>query len=293
MKGASLVEFMIASCISSMMMVGLFSCYLSAVKMDVEQNALNEIYENSMAFSSIVGPHIQHAGWYGCRTFLQDVSFHYNDPQLASRFNLQSRNSVDVLSGIQLQTNAAVPKKIKQNHKVDTDAIWLNRVENSFHIEDPDLLDKGKIKVKGRMEVNRNDVLVMGNFAYVFVFEAINCGRYNAINDYTLIHFERNQNIPYSKMKNLQVGKLQSLVFYVGKTNRTFANAVPVYALYQANMNGHIQEVIQGVDNLKVKRHEDNKLEFIAGFHSLALLKGTERDRPLRKEYTYRWRTRV
>jgi Tfp pilus assembly protein PilE len=290
--GTTLVELMVSLCVSAILLSAVFTIYINVKKLQQQQESVNYIIENSIVLDKMFTNVVKHAGVIGCNN-LNNLALYFQNESIKTKFNITSDRSIYVYKYTDAKKIKVIPKTVKLRMNTGSDILWVNSAVNIQDVKNIYKLNN-KIIIDGEFKVNQGEVIALSDCNTVFFLTALSDSYYNKEYLHSVLKVELPEFIPLSLMRSYKIGKLQSILLYIGDTNRKTANNYPIYALYQSDINGSTVELIEGVQNITFTYLEDIKqLKLKARYHSFAPGAITTQNQIMHKDYEYTWRLRV
>lgn len=249
-KGFTLLEIVIAMSLNVILLFGAIQTVIILKKEWLYHQALNRIQENARHLYLLLDEILSTAGRLSCKR-IDRIQFKEVSP-LIDGVKIGLYNApIQIVKIKDLQSNPYLSKSFYQRLQPNSDILWI----------------VGS-KVPKNINSTLNRVLIIDD-----------CLKMIAIineNDKTV----EQVHVPF-KYTNFRL--LQSKLYYVGRTKRLIDN-LPVYALYSTDMNGITQELIEGVESMKITsdQSKSNKLriDFVLSSVSATFI---------RKNWTMEW----
>lgn len=259
--GFTLTELLVSLVISSLTITAVLTAYLNITKQNLAQSNFNTVQQNSLVLSKILGDMVQQAGYLGCRSIGQNYQVYYDDKNIEAKFNLNHGRAIEVISYKNIRDHPNIPYKIKNVAHKNSDILWVNTLTRIFKPKSIthkfNINTFTEIKINGRFELNKDEVVVLSSCAQVYFLKAILSGDYNPSKEYTIIKVAYNPLLDKINLDNFQIGKIYSTIFYLADTKRTLQDQTPVLAVYRGELNTRSGEIVEGVSQFKLDFDSD------------------------------------
>lgn len=212
--GMSLIELLIGLALSLLLLSVIIEIYLAESKIEMMQDAWSFIEENAQHISNYLRKELHLAGYVGCvKHDVVQALMPYDSPKM--------KPGTQGFIVHYMSTQTADLMQMIGNNVLEVD------MDQHFHV---------------------GDELVIAN-----------CEQAEIITIQSLIKNTKTLQIiaktPLSAFytPHSEVGKLLANAYYVGQTNRQSARNAAIYALYQVDITGQRQELIEGVNDMQVR----------------------------------------
>lgn len=219
MKGTTLVEFMIALTISSVLMITCFQVFFSIQKMSMTQHALAVIQENARTLHILLGEAIRENGKIGCNALKEEVSLKNHTRVNLDYYGFSPQYNPLGITENNLRKNPYVATSVLQRVVPGNSILWLKGVSKPRNLKTQKLI-------------------VISDCEAIDVVENI----------------YSKQEVQLSKQytEGSEMAILSSKIFYIGNTKRIHPNGDPVLALYVTDLNDRTLELIENVEALEI-----------------------------------------
>ncbi len=294
-RGLSLVEIMIALALSAMVIAGTLNVVASVKESQKLNDALGESQESGRIALSLLTDAITQSGYYGC---LQPLSYTPQEDALLDWNNLQdfyiwpvavfaSNNlsktslrgfAVDAI-GVWSPDPAANTlhddvKALKTLTKPNTDVInvqFASVASVSLTEDMPEEDSSADVKVEPGLGITQSSYVIIGDCTQADLFKVTNLPVPN-VSPMVLKHEATDPNTNHIpnlrnvyKKSTAQVRLFHNDTYYVADTGRQDSLGQPISSLMRMNIDGRRDEVIEGVDALKIAygQQEDGSLQYL------------------------------
>ncbi|STX28219.1 type IV pilus assembly protein PilW [Legionella beliardensis] len=246
--GFTILEFLIASTIGTLLIAGVGAVYLSNKATFTVQEALARLQENGRYANYILSREIRMAGFQGCT----------NQKQLALT-NLVSNASTMLnydkplqgFDGNGASFSPSLPTNISAKQPLSTsDVIEIRMASNSVHLSTDMTQVSSPISVFSGLGAQSGMPLIITNCVLGDIFVAGTGTGDTSITHPTGVNTSNNLSTSY--LANAQVMRFIYYAFYVKNTGRVNNQNQPILALVRLDANGNEEEIAEGVEELHV-----------------------------------------
>lgn len=230
MKGATLLELMLALLISTLILSGLITVYLAMQTVNQTQVALTTIQENCRAARTLLSFDIKMAGYAGCAKLRKYYPINYS-----AAFSLTNANKIQSYHSAAMKAGSAA---LTVRHAAGKNAVLIKSMKNY-----------SLLYTSAAPRFYRGDLLYLSDCSNAELFIVKDLIREN--NGIQKILAERPLHTLYKE--NAEVSEFNINTYFVGQTARRNANGAVIYALYRQDIKLHKTELIEGIDDMKVK----------------------------------------
>jgi type IV pilus assembly protein PilW len=233
LKGISLLELLIALAISSLVLMGVVTSWLSAKKIFTTQAELIALQDNMRIVNALLKQRIGMSGYAGCRKLSEVALIDH------AKFGFSFANS---LVGFDA---AHCPKYLRSSVIPHTDGIVVQAADGDITELTADAARGSSIiKVVANPATEDNMELLISDCVNAELFVAQN---------YESGSIKAKTKLAYSYHRSdAEVERVVETAFFVSDTGRTDDRGAPIYALYQVINQGNKQELIPGVAGMSM-----------------------------------------
>lgn len=248
MKGFSIVEFMIAITIGSLLVATVGSVYVSNKRTFRVQEALSRLQENARVANYILNKEIRMAGFQGCagENFIR-MTNRVKDPSKVVLYDTP-------LSGFESSTTTfspALPTSLTGKPAAGSDIIEIRMAANTgVQLRDDMNKENNPILVYDRLGIMAGEVVFISNCVVGDIFIAGGDSNATAITHTVTNNTSNSLTTPYTA--GSQVMRYVYYAFYVKNTGRNNADNQPIYALVRQDVLGNEVEIVDGLEKMKI-----------------------------------------
>ncbi|MGQ3888172.1 PilW family protein [Legionella sp. CNM-1927-20] len=247
--GFTILEFLIATTIGTLLVAGIGAVYLSNKATFSVQSALARLQENGRYANYILARDIRMAGFQGCTNQRQvaltnlvsnySTMLNYDKP-------LQGFSSSGTSFTPDLPTNISSKSPLSGSDIIEIRMASSNGVHLSADMAQPNSV----INVYSGLGAQSGTPLIITNCVIGNIFMAGTGTSDTAITHPTGINTSDNLSIAY--LTNAQVMRLIYYAFYIKDTGRMNSQNQPITSLVRLDVNGNEDEIAEGVEQLRI-----------------------------------------
>lgn len=233
--GFTLIEYLFAVFIGSIVMICVCTTYISIQQNHVLQTTLAMFNENAIIVSNTLRNAIHTAGYMGCAKLSDDFPIHN---QTSHDFSMSTRLSYDSDRDAKSDTQAFTAKYMRVQHT------QINKKMQSDSI----------LYTDGQFKFLEGDILMISDCQTVDIFTVRDA--YFVNNDVQKIMTV----MPLSKRydRNANLGFFEENTYFVSDTGRKNVNGSSIYALYMKDIAHQKTELVEGVSAIHVNAINDH-----------------------------------
>ncbi len=240
-NGASLTELLIASALGLWLIGGVLLCYLSNQRTYRLTQALAHMQENGRIAIYLLSEAIRTAGYAGCLP-LSSLAL---NPLNGMNIRFLPETRIAAWHKAISSSPVHLPDDIIRNAVLNSDILLVQNMvpENITVIS----TTPESIKLSEKSNDKAGDILLIADCAHADLVQ-VNTVKNNLL---TI-----RPGLTQSYDSTSQIGRLTSVFYYIRKTNRKNVTGMPIYGLYQRDINQPAtlaQEVAEGVENMQIK----------------------------------------
>ncbi len=251
-RGYTFIELLISLALSAILVTSTITLFFVVKKAYFHQEGLSILQENARAFSSILEQAITQSGNMGCN-HLHDVTLTLHGIN-EEKCGLQHKQGIFAISPSDLKHN--LPDSLLQKRRLDSDMLWINSTSGEYFLLSSFNENNGKFSVRGKVSISKGDMIALSDCGHVDLFKVWAEPEYLKSKSSTemTIH-PSGENVTLGKQydRNARIGLFSSAFYYIGLTSRTNAKQQPIYALYRKGVGERTQELVEGVEFLKIR----------------------------------------
>jgi type IV pilus assembly protein PilW len=265
-KGFSIVEFMVAITLGTLLVATVGSVYVSNKATYRVQEALARLQENARYANYYLNLQLRMAGYQGCAS--------ENSVTMTNRV----KNPSNVLiydtpilgfDGLTSSFSPALPSNLVGKSVANSDVIEVRMAANTnVQLDDDMNLPNNPIHVYDRLNIQAGDVLMISNCKMGDIFVA------GSDSNATVITHSSNNNtsndLSTSYTAGAQIMRYIYYGFYVKNTGRVNSQTQPIYALARIDLNGNEQELVDGVEQMRIRYGVDTNNDNAADTYQTA-----------------------
>ena len=221
-NGFSIIELMVATTLSLLLLTALTEIYLGSKKNYQEQLAIARLQENGRLATFILSKNIRTTGYTGC---------------LAGRLN-------DAIRGY---NSSNAPSYVRNKVKSSTDVIIIKKADtNITHLAADVTKYSSSIKVTGSNPATTSDHQLL-------IADCLHSELITANNDSgkTIM---TNSKLKYDyQTADTELAQYTEIAYFISKTSYKDATGQPVYALYESINQGNKQELVDNIQNMRIE----------------------------------------
>ena len=256
-SGFTLIELMVSIVLTMFILSGITEIYLITQRHMEYRSSLQRIQENAQVVISLLSAQIRMAGFVGC-------------PKFTRRLPFRNHTSLDVTNENKLTLYNGTGGFIVW-HADKLGALLYSTMRNHSEID-----------IQSKLSFSSGDIVILSD-----------CQKVEIVQIDKVVHLSEGKEkiitkTPLDKLygKNSELIKLKRLAFFVDKTERQSSAHVPRYALFMQDERGRKNELVEGVDQMKVQFDLDAADNQIQGV-SLEIILSTEQVKLRKKWYDY------
>lgn len=270
----TLPEVLISLVLASLIALMVIQCFLTIKKTWFTQVALSRIAANRLFFNHYLGNAIHQAGHMGCTSMRSHLTLFGDEEKLAY---LLGEQAVQVLTYSQLYHNPLVSKSIYPRLSKEQPILWIKYLDELSQVHAFDFAT-GYAVLNEERRWPKGTYVMFSDCAASVLIELTQESHFNRTTDTTTIHFKPPEPIWHPFNVNImQVGRLESSLYFIADNQRQTDQAAKRWSLYEANLYGSMQELIEGLEYwqlrlLKDPGHESSNplgVKIEAVFHSI------------------------
>jgi type IV pilus assembly protein PilW len=236
--GFSLLELVIALVFCTILLAQLSYIYLSNQRLINLHSNLSRAQENLRFSTNILQKNIRMTGYSGCAK-INNLQFSNHTDE---KFNLES--------SLQGYDSSNLPRYLQHKVLNGTDVIEIKKADLDVTTLQVDVASGSKIvKVKQNPATENNQILLIADCTHADLFLAHNW-QGNAV--------RTNQALSHAyRAESTEVSRFEVLAFFISDTGRTDAKGKPIFSLYLDANRGNKQELVEGVEAMKINYYVD------------------------------------
>lgn len=248
-KGFTIVEFLIASTIGTLLIASISAVYLSNKATFTTQEALARLQENGRYANYVLSREIRMAGFQGCTNQRQitltnlvsnsTTMLNYDKP-------LQGFDSSSSAFSPTLPTNISAKQPVSGSDVIEVRMASNNGVHLSADMAQP----SSAISVYAGLGAQSGTPLIITNCVIGNIFLAGAGTGATTITHPTGVNTSDNLSISY--LSNAQVMRLIYYAFYLKNTGRVNSQNQPILALMRLDVNGNEEEIAEGIEQMRI-----------------------------------------
>lgn len=230
MRGATLIELMLALLISTLIFSSLITVYLATQTVNQAQVALTTIQQNGRVATSLLSLDIKMAGYTGCAKLRKNYPINYS-----ADFSLTNENKIQPYHSTAIKVGSAA---LTVRHVAGENAVLIKPMKND-----------SLLYASAKPRFFKGDLLHLSDCSNAELFIVKELIREN--NGIQKILPERPLHALYGE--NSGINRFNINTYFIGQTTRRNARGTAIYALYRQDIKLHKTELIEGVEDMKVK----------------------------------------
>lgn len=234
-----------------MVVTSVIFLFFSVKKATLHQEGLALLQENARVLSTIFKEAIMQSGNMGCNR-LNALTLTFHEGVHAESLGLANKEAISGISPWELKHFGSVPLK---QRRVESDILWIKGTTAFFVPQESVNENQGKFKLKGKTTFQKGDLLVLADCSHADFFKVKAEPLYLREEGKTEIEVDDfGHSLLLGKVydKSARIGIFNSTLYYVGITNRVNSQGQPIYALYRKTEGKRTQELLEGVERLKI-----------------------------------------
>jgi type IV pilus assembly protein PilW len=235
--GFTLLEIMITLSLGLFLVLGIYELLQTAKQNFNYIQGISTVQENGQLAALLLRQQITQAGYAGCRRV--DKNF-----QIISRIPTLTLNTNNVIRGYDSKTIGNYSKDIAKKIVLNTDAITIAAMDKvTTNLTKSVTQGNTHLSLTNPITIKANDAVMLADCKHA----ELNTAAATVKNTELIVHAPI-----YGYAAGANVAKYMEDTFYIGKTERVNTAGNPINALYIHHVNGVDEELIEGVDALKI-----------------------------------------
>jgi len=223
-SGVSLIELMMALVISSLLLSCLITVFIAIKNINQVQIALNAMQDNSRAAAILFNSEIKMAGYIGCAKLTKDF------PLINNFLEFTDENKI----------NFYVDPEMKKN----SDGILIAHASESHAILAKGMHGYSVLDAENNLKFSANDIVLISDCKNAEVARIKNISfTTEGLQQISLFRPLAMAYAKYSEITPLEVNR-----YYLSPSS----SGLPMYSLYKKDIESQTQEMIEGIDEMKV-----------------------------------------
>lgn len=219
-KGAILIELMMATGLSLLLLSFLLGIYLTSQHSYRLQAALNHIQDNAKTAIDILNSDIKKSGYIGCARLTVDF------PMVSSvDYSLTPQNKLVGTHSEIIVRHAAFPSA---------------ELQETMH-------DAQTLDVSKETRFSAGDILLVSDCAHAEIFQAEAVSSSRASQKIIASHPLHHQFNQYAEVSCVEINK-----YFIAKTRRSNQDGSPVYSLFIEDISHHKTELVEGINRMQI-----------------------------------------
>lgn len=252
--GVSLVELMVAIALGLFLVAGLGQLFVKNKQTFTATDGIARMQENARYALYILNTDLRMAGYEGCRTMLRLTPTILVTAPPASML-LNPTNMIGGYLGTTGGWNPALPTWLTNNGTIafapQTDVIFSRKASaTAANVTTNMTTSSDNITVTNTVNFQPNDLLFISDCQSADVFQATNGTTATNITHSTTSNTTSNFSKLY--LTDAQVSRYELNAYYIKNTGRVNSKGLPILALFRQSSNGAEEELVEGVENMKV-----------------------------------------
>lgn len=263
-KGFTIIEIMVALAISAILIGGITQVFLSLKQTNSVSHALARMQESARIANDIFVSDARHIGFFGCidpyyasdtvHVLSSDVPDHISNLATESLDGWE----VDAIGWGSGDGLGDIDGSGARNARLNSDVLraqFLSQTQIPLSIDMS--LKSSVIQLPNNIfGLKDGHIAALGNCNDIDVFTVSSyTGDPVTISHTTATNSSNDLSNAYTTNESVRI--LLSNTYFVGETGRTNINGDTIYALYRRDVNGAIEEVVEGVENLQILYGEE------------------------------------
>lgn len=247
-QGFSVIEFMVAITLGTLLIASAGAVYLSNKSTYVMQEGLARLQENGRYANFLLSRELRMAGFQGCANQKQIVVT--NLVRNVSSM-LAYDKPVQGYDGIAASFSPLLPANLTGKPMVGSDIIEVRMASNfSVQLRDDMNQPNNPILVYDRLGIASGDPVMITNCSVGDIFIA--GANTNATAITHTVSDNTTNDLTMAYPANSQVMRFLYYAFYVKNTGRVNSVGQPILALVRLDINGNEDEIAEGVERMRV-----------------------------------------
>lgn len=266
-SGFSLIELLVALGLSVFILSSAYFLYATQHRAYEMQQSLIHLKNNAQVAVHLLRDRLQQAGGLGCTSWHSQLAVYNKANSLAEWIPMHSSDILQLFYASSVAWDPPLPSYLQNRVKPETDVMVVhqayqesaNLIQTMANKEVPLLLPK-------HLNIKVGDALIIADCDQADIFQISDLSQYN--NQWMVSHqppYNRSSALSKTYNKEAYVSVLQSVAYYIGDTDRKYANGNPIYALYQFTSQHNAaqhNEVIEGMSNLSIESFSFSDISF-------------------------------
>jgi type IV pilus assembly protein PilW len=236
--GFSLLEILLASALGVLLLSGFLEIYLSHEKLSSKQNDLALTAENTRFLTSYLTSSIRQAGFAGCANL--------NNLQIATH-NFKPALTFSLITSLQGFTADDAPSYMRGVAAANTDILVIEKADT----DTTRLIGEAKAGAKlfyvyKNPATENNKILLISDCEHADLFAAK-----NIVVAEIAVSGSGGLKFGYG-VQDAEVSAFTELTYFIADTGRQYTNGKPIYALFFKVNRGDREELVAGVNDLKI-----------------------------------------
>ena len=265
-KGFSIIEFLIAMTLGTLLVATVSSVYISNKSTFRVQEGLARLQENARFTTYFLNHELRMVGFQGCggQNFVT-----MNNLIKAPTNTLLYDTPLFGFDGLTSSFSPVLSSNLTGKVAPDTDAIEIRMATNTnVQLKDDMNLANNPILVYDRLGIQAGEVVMISNCHVGDIFIA--GGNTNATSITHTVTNNTSNSLSTAYTAGAQVMRYIYHAFYIKNTGRTNADGQPVYALIRQDVNGNEVEIVEGIEQMRVRYGVDTNDDKTADVYQTA-----------------------
>lgn len=244
----SIVEFMVALTIGVLIIATVGTVFISNKNTSKVESSLSRLQENARFAHYFLNKELRMAGYQGCagESFVT-LNNLVKDPTAVLLYD----NPLQGYDGLAGSFSPSLPTNISGKAILDSDVIEIRMASNTNVQLRADMNQTNNpILVYDRLGIAAGEVVMVTNCSVGDIFIAGGNTNATAITHTVTNNTSNHLSAPY--IAGAQVMRYVYSAYYVKATGRTNADNQPIYALVRQDLNGNEDEIVEGVEKIRV-----------------------------------------
>ena len=246
-KGFTLVELMVAAVLSIGIGCITLQLLLTSKKAVMQQQAQVRVHNNQTALSWMMSQAVYQAGQLPCSSLRSQLSWQLQSPELLSQ--LVANHGVELLEPSALREHAFFPNHWFSRLASHRPVLWLTYSQKAHALAEPYQVDDATLSVYGAGHWPKDSWMIIDDgrvVSLVQLAQEASCYLENQSCALSVKPFHPSGHLYH---KGARVSLLVSNLYFLADSLRLNQDQSPIYSLYVAQLNGHTQELVEGVDD--------------------------------------------
>ena len=253
-KGFSLVELLVGLTLGLLLTQAAVQSFIFLKTLYRYHQGLSRIQENIQAADNILGPMIRGAGKFGCVDLHGSVLVNVIDNTNIQKYGLSPAYSLMGSLRATLVQAGLLSQSVFDRMLPHSDVLWVKTAQDIYPIVKTVEPDTDQITVFSDPDFVKDELIFIGDCQRIDFFKLKADSFKIQKNNQTIIPLSKTLSAKLGKVYDIPavVGRVASVLYYVGDTRRKNYQGDPVLALYQTDLNGRTQELIEGVELMRL-----------------------------------------